>query len=73
MRMSVTSVFPIVMPTAAFFILKIGRDIVIHENVLCSVLVPITCLALLAAAAEEKAPKSQYDKKRQRGNEMNRR
>ena len=32
------------------------------KNVLCSVLVLITCLALLAAAApEEKAPKPQYD------------
>jgi Cytochrome P460 len=29
--------------------------------VLCSVLVPVTCLALLAAVPEEKAPKPQYD------------
>ena len=31
------------------------------KNVLCSVLVLVTCLALLAAAPEEKAPKPQYD------------
>ncbi len=35
------------------------------KNVLCSVLVVVTCLALLAAAPEEKAPKPQYDQKGQ--------
>ena len=35
------------------------------RKVLCSVLIPITCLALLAAAADEKAPKPQYDEKGQ--------
>jgi hypothetical protein len=35
------------------------------RNVLCSVLLLITCLALLAAAPDEKAPKPQYDGKGQ--------
>ena len=35
------------------------------RKVLCSVLLLITCLALLAAAPDEKAPKSQYDEKGQ--------
>jgi hypothetical protein len=33
------------------------------KNVLCSGLVLVTCLALLAAAPEEKVPKPQYDQK----------
>jgi hypothetical protein len=32
---------------------------------MCSVLVLVTCLALLAAAPEEKVPKPQYDQKGQ--------
>ena len=35
------------------------------RKVLCSVLLLITCLALLAAAPDEKAPKPQYDEKGQ--------
>ena len=35
------------------------------RKVLCSVLLPITCLALLAAATDEKVPKPQYDEKGQ--------
>ena len=35
------------------------------KNELCSVLVLVTCLALLAAAPEEKVPKPQYDQKGQ--------
>src|ERR1700719_1115031 len=38
---------------------------VIYENELCSVLVLVACLAPLAAAPDEKAPKAQYDEKGQ--------
>ena len=31
------------------------------KNVLCSILVLVACLAPLAAAPDEKAPKAQYD------------
>ena len=51
--------------TAAFFILKIGNRMWSMKNVLCLVLVVVTCLGLLAAAPEEKAPKPQYDQKGQ--------
>ncbi len=49
--------------------LKIGNHIMkngnnMMKNVLCSILVLVTCLALLAAVTEEeKAPKPQYDQK----------
>ena len=35
------------------------------KNLLCSILVPITCLALHSAAPDEKMPKPQYDEKGQ--------
>jgi len=35
------------------------------KSVLCSVLILLACLALLAAAPDEKAPKPQYDEKGQ--------
>ena len=35
------------------------------KNVLCSILVLVACLAPLAAAPDEKAPKAQYDEKGQ--------
>jgi hypothetical protein len=54
----------------AFFILKTGNNIMkngshMMNNVLCSILVLVTCLALLAATPDEKAPKPQYDEKGQ--------
>src|SRR6202046_2538454 len=56
--------------TAAFFILKIRMEMVIHENVLCSILILVACLAPLAAASRTKKrprhkPKTQYDEKGQ--------
>jgi hypothetical protein len=56
--------------TIAVFILKTGNDIMKNgnhtmKNVLCSILVLVTCLALFASAPDEKAPKLQYDEKGQ--------
>jgi hypothetical protein len=42
-----------------------SRAIFSMKTVLCAVLVLVTCLALLAAAPEEKTPKAQYDGKGQ--------
>jgi hypothetical protein len=56
--------------TTALFILKTGNDIMkngshMMNNVLCPILVLVTCPAPLAARPDEKAPKPQYDKKGQ--------
>lgn len=52
--------------TEALFILKTGNDIMkngnhIMKNVLCSILVLVSCVAVLASTPDEQAPKAQYD------------